>query len=568
LTKKPRILVVQSRPGEQPLAQCAGTLDLVYADSVPRALVLLQRERFDGVYADTGDMTLIRHAGTSLQADRILEKLSDGVAVIDADRRILWANAEFERWCGGPVEGRSFNEALGSDGVFRPDCDPLRAASSAGHSITCQHPVTGRFLELHISPSDTPDGQVSHFICVGRDVTAEKQQQQKLDAIHQAGRELAALDPRELDSFTVEERIDLLKTNIERYTRELFHYDVIDIRLLDSSGRLVPLITEGMPPEAAQLQLRAERTGNGVTGYVAATGKSYYCPDTAKEPLYIKGLAGARSSLTVPLIYHDKVVGTFNVESPNLNGFTEQDRQYLEIFSREIAAALHTLELLVAEKRSTASQSVELINREVAMPVDEILTSATALLDRYIGHDKEMAGRLQHILASARSLKQCINRVGETIVPVTPTDDKKEPEHPTLKGLRVLVADNDDRVRRSAHAILGRFGCVVETARDGKEALVMARLSPYDVVLADIRLPDMPGFEIFRRLREISQVGEVILMSAYGYDPHHSIVKAKQDGLRRVLFKPFRVDQLLDALERKPEPPPPTPPRAPVAVGT
>jgi hypothetical protein len=37
-------------------------------------------------------------------------------------------------------------------------------------------------------------------------------------------------------------------------------------------------------------------------------------------------------------------------------------------------------------------------------------------------------------------------------------------------------------------------------------------------------------------------------MTSYGYDPSHSLVKARQDGLRHVLFKPFRVDQLRDAL--------------------
>ena len=48
-------------------------------------------------------------------------------------------------------------------------------------------------------------------------------------------------------------------------------------------------------------------------------------------------------------------------------------------------------------------------------------------------------------------------------------------------------------------------------------------------------------------------------MTAYGYDPSHSIVKARQEGLRSVLYKPFRVDQLLDALANH-EPSPPKPP--------
>jgi CheY-like chemotaxis protein len=256
----------------------------------------------------------------------------------------------------------------------------------------------------------------------------------------------------------------------------------------------------------------------------------------------------------VPLIIQDKVIGTFNVESPRLNAFGEDDLKFVEIFSREIASALHTLQLLTAEKRSTATQSIEAISRAVALPVDEILAAATAVLDRYIGHDQEMGDKLRQILAGARSIKQSIQKVGEDLAVRPASATPSEAAHPCLKGLRLLVADNDERVRRSAHGILGGFGCVVETARDGQEALTMARLSTYDAILADIRLPDVPGYEAYRRLREIQPKARLILMTAYGYDAAHAIVKARQDGLRYVLFKPFRVDQLLDALENPPCP--------------
>ncbi len=76
----------------------------------------------------------------------------------------------------------------------------------------------------------------------------------------------------------------------------------------------------------------------------------------------------------------------------------------------------------------------------------------------------------------------------------------------------------------------------------------MARLGSYDAILADIRLPDVPGYEAYRKLREAQPRARVILMTSYGYDPSHTLVKARQDGLRHVLFKPFRVDQLLNAL--------------------
>ena len=409
----------------------------------------------------------------------------------------------------------------------------------------------GRVVDLHITPISEPDSPTPLLLALGRDVTALVQQQQKLDALHKAGRELSALSADQLADMSVAERIELLKLNIRRFTRDLLHYEVIEIRLLDpQTGRLEPLVQEGMIPGAANRVLLASADGQGVTGRVAATGKSYLCPDTTADPLYLPGAPGAHSSLTVPLIFQDKVIGTFNVESPKANAFAEADLQFAEIFSHEIAAALHTLELLQVEKSTSASQSVEAVSREVALPVDDILASATSILERYIGHDAEMADKIREIIVGARAIKQCIQKVGEDMAGPPNRRDAgptgKPP--PVLKGLRVLVADNDDRVRRSAHGLLGRWGCIVETARDGREALTMARLSTYDAILADIRLPDISGHEVYRRLREAQPQARVILMTGYGYDPTHALVNARQEGLRFVLFKPFRVDQLRDAL--------------------
>jgi CheY-like chemotaxis protein/PAS domain-containing protein len=558
VAERPRILVLEGPDHRAGDLLERGHLDweVVRVDSLDRVVTLLRQDHFDGFFADPSQAALRDGSAGLFQAEQILETLTDGVAVVDPDLRITWTNPTFDAWCGGPAVGRGFYEALGSPEILGPDYCPFHTAL-AGHAVATRlHGRDNRYFELHITPVQEPGGNVHRVICLGRDVTAEVQQQQKLDALHKAGRELAALAPEHLAEMGPEERIETLKLNIRRFTHDLLHYDVIEIRLLDRlTGRLEPLLEEGMTPEASQRALYAEAKGNGVTGFVAATGKSYVCPDTATDPLYIEGASGARSSLTVPLIYQEQVVGTFNVESPKLNAFGPTDLQFAEIFCREIATAVHTLELLSAEKRSTASQSVEAISREVALPVDDILAAATAVLDRYIGHDPEMGEKLRQILAGARSIKQCIQRVGEDIAPGSASPKPGDVEHPRLKGLRVLVADNDERVRKSAHGLLGRWGCVVETARDGQEALTMARLSTYDAILTDIRLPDMTGYDVYRGLREAQPQARVILMTAFGYDATHSIVKARQDGLRFVLYKPFRIDQLLNALEA-PEPEP------------
>jgi CheY-like chemotaxis protein len=541
-----------ARAGADWLRHCGLHGDIVHADTWNAGLEQLRCQLFDALLANPTDPGMLRGLRALVQSQHILASLPDGVAVVDADLRVRWANPAFEAWCGGPAAGRDFHEALGCAGLVAPDSRLFRAASDTPQTvITRLHGRNGRVIDLLITPISEEDSPKPLLLALGRDVTALVQQQQKLDALHRAGRELAALSADHLADMSVADRIELLKQNIRRFTRDLLHYDVIEIRLLDPrTGRLEPLVQEGMTADAGNRVLLAAPEGHGVTGHVAATGRSYLCPDTTTDPLYLPGAPGARSSLTVPLIFQDRVIGTFNVENPRPNAFGADDLQFAEIFSHEIAAALHTLELLQAEKSSTASQSVEAISREVALPVDDILAAATSILERYIGHDAEMADKIRKIIVGARSIKQSIQKVGEDMVPAgaRPATGVKEPPPPALKGLRVLVADNDDRVRRSAHGLLGRWGCVVETARDGQEALTMARLSTYDAILADIRLPDISGYEVYRRLREAQPHARVILMTGYGYDPTHALVKARQDGLRCVLFKPFRVDQLRDAL--------------------
>lgn len=556
MSGKPKVLILSSSDSGQKelIDQIQERYEPVVARTVAEGVALLEDNRFAGVYIARTDSANVLDASALLDAVRILEAIPDGVAVVTDELQILWANRQFEAWCQADhIIGKTFYEALGTPEILGPDFCPLHTALGSSQPSTSTLRLSdSRYFQVTGSPIVGEDELTHRLLVVVRDVTHEMLQQKKLSAIHQAGIELADLTPEEIAQMSVEERIELLKANIVHHTKHLLQFDTVEIRLLDQeTGRLEPLLAEGMEDQAAKRDLFAEPQGNGVTGFVAATGKSYLCEDTANDPLYLPGAPGAKSSLTVPLMLHDEVIGTFNVESPEPGAFDENDLQFLEIFSRDVAAALNTLELLVAEKMTTTSKSVEAIHREVAIPVDEILNDAVCLMERYIGHKSEVAERLRRVVANARDIKQLIQKVGEEITPSVPHPPvPAPPDRPTLRASRVLVADNDDSVRRAAHALLGRYGCVVETAHDGSEALSMARSGTYDVVLADIRLPDMSGYECFCQMREVLNIVPVILMTGFGYDPSHSIVKARQEGLETVLYKPFRVDQLLEAVER------------------
>ena len=273
---------------------------------------------------------------------------------------------------------------------------------------------------MHVAPVSEAGQPPQHLIVTVRDVTKEMLQQQKLAAIHQAGMELADLTPDELSHMTVEERIELLKSNILHYTKDLLHFDVVEIRLLDhETGRLEPLLAVGMEPEAAQRVLSAQPQDNGVTGLRRRRRARAICAKTRPKTRSIwKAVKGAKSSLTVPLVLHDQVIGTFNVESPEPRAFTrKRPACFLEIFTRDVAVSLNTLELLVAEKATAAAESVEAIHGAVALPVDEILNDAVNVMERYIGHEPKWSNGLQHILRNARDIKQVIQKVGQKLAP-------------------------------------------------------------------------------------------------------------------------------------------------------
>ncbi len=563
MASKPKLLFVgdaDSREREL-LDQLRQSYDVTQSANSLRALSRLARDSYSGLFVTSEHLGDAFQIGKLLENERILEGMPDGIVVLDAENTIIWGNGRLRAWVErDSVVGSNFYTVLGSPEILGPDFCPFHTALATGRpSTSTLRASDNRYFQVHAAPlfEGKPPLQPQHLIVTVREVTSEMLQQQKLAAIHQAGIELADLMPDELAVMSVEERIELLKKNILHFTKDLLNFDVVEIRLLDGrTGKLESLLAVGLVPEAAGRDLFARPQNNGVTGFVASTGKSYLCEDTAADPLYLEGCRGAKSSLTVPLVLHDEVIGTFNVESPEPRGFTESDLQFLEIFTRDVAVALNTLELLRAEKATTAAESVEAIHSAVALPVDDILNEAVNVMERYIGHEPEVVERLQAILRNARDIKQLIQRVGQKMAPTTaqPYTDEEQ-GRPALRGKRILVADADESVRSAAHNLLERYGCIVETAHDGREAVSMARNlaleGNYDVILVDIRLPDTTGYELLLKLQEFMDPLPLVLMTGFGYDPGHSIVKARQARLPLYgeLCKPFRLDQLLDTVE-------------------
>ena len=191
----------------------------------------------------------------------------------------------------------------------------------------------------------------------------------------------------------------------------------------------------------------------------------------------------------------------------------------------------------------------------MALPVDDILNDACNVMERYIGHEPEVVERLQSILRNARDIKQTIQKVGQSMAPAEaqPTSSASNCGR-RWSGSACWWSTPTNRSAARPTPSWIAIGCIVETAHDGSEAQFMVRSlandQRYDAIIADIRLPDMTGYDLL--LEAQGDDGS----RADGADdrlrlrPGHSIVRARQAGLQAVLYKPFRLDQLLETVEQ------------------
>ena len=534
-----------------------GNVDRV--SSALEAINRLSRKQYDAILFNGKQVSSEDVVVRLLQSERILDGMPDGLALVNSEMIVSWANKVLCDWSPEVhLQGKTVYEVLGDVELLGPNFCPFNTALATGAPAeSTLQTKDNRCFQVHVTPLTDFSSDNASLVVTISEVTIEILQQQKLAAIHQAGRQLTDLKPDEIFAMDTQARIDLLKDNIRHYTADLLDVDVVEIRLLEqSTGDLMPLLSVGIKQEAATRKLCAQSQGNGITGYVAATGKSYLCEDAAQDPLYLEAFDGGASSLTVPLMLHDTVIGTINVESNRQGAFNASDMQFLEIFSRDVAVALNTLELLVAQKNNAAQQSCEAIHSAVALPVDHILNDAVNVIEKHIGQDPEVVERLQRIVQNARDIRRVIQQIGQRMAPAEAVPAGCSHQlHEKIRGKRILVVDGDEQIVNDAHNLLERYGCIVEAAHSGDEAVSMFRNSrmdsAYDVVISAINLSDYSGYQLMLRLQKFVDHVPIALMTGFGWDPGHSIVKARQAGLhpKALLYKPFKLAQLLNVVE-------------------
>lgn len=546
--QQPRVLVLAGRvTGQQALTELLAqqfAVDLV--DRMDQAMAALRRETYDAVFADVGDFLPLERCLATQQSSLVLNTIGEGVCVVNASGGCVWSNNRmrsfspdvFEKVRQICLQARvTFSNQVGLG------TDPNRPPHKKFSFVASDR----QYFELMTSPVIDKNGRVRQVVAVVWDATGGRRLQQKIEAIDAAGHELSKLESDAIAKLTPAQRLQLLKDKIIAYSKDLLHFNHFAIRVLDKhSNKLELVIAEGLPAEAMDIDIYAQPEGNGISGYVAATGRSYICHDTEKDPRYVLGIEHCMSSLTVSLRLHDKVMGVFNIESETVGAFNEDDRQFAEIFGRYVAQALNILDLMVVERCTTSGRLAQGVVQEMAQPLNDIVTEAQSLMEEYIGDDT-MRGRLNQIVSHVDTIRHTLRDVaaGPKAILGSGQVEVKQVD-PLLAGRRILIADDELNIRQTIGDVLGKHGCVCTICKDGHEAVHLIEQQDFDLIISDIKMPHRNGYEIFAAARRLREDVPVVLMTGFGYDPHHSIVRASQEGLCGVMFKPFKVAQLLE----------------------
>ena len=113
--------------------------------------------------------------------------------------------------------------------------------------------------------------------------------------------------------------------------------------------------------------------------------------------------------------------------------------------------------------------------------------------------------------------------------------------------MRLLLVEDDRALSAELVELLQERGFAVDPVYDGKEAAFMGESEPYDAVILDLGLPEMPGLEVLRQWRSRKMTAPVLILTARG--AWHEKVEGFRVGADDYLAKPFHVEELLARLE-------------------
>ncbi|NQV23198.1 MAG: PAS domain S-box protein [Rhodopirellula sp.] len=193
----------------------------------------------------------------------------------------------------------------------------------------------------------------------------------------------------------------------------------------------------------------------------------------------------------------------------------------------------------------------------------ELFTQAERSLDRSeggLGIGLALVQRLTELHKGTVEVSSVVGEGSEFVVrlPVPPTDSPlpaspvTESDQPATRSLKVLVVDDNADTVQSFTMLLKAVGHDVRSAHDGPTAVQVALDFRPDVMLLDIGLPGLNGYEVAKRIRQKPDFENVVLVALTGYGQDSDRQSSLQAGFDHHLVKPARLSQLQQILAKVP----------------
>lgn len=110
---------------------------------------------------------------------------------------------------------------------------------------------------------------------------------------------------------------------------------------------------------------------------------------------------------------------------------------------------------------------------------------------------------------------------------------------------KVLVVDDDDSIRNLLLTLLRRRAMTCDGAADGEEAIGLLENQQYSLILLDLMMPKMDGFQVIRELRMRGNTTPIVVVTAAG---QARVSTLDPNQVKAVLSKPFEISQLVDTV--------------------
>ena len=130
----------------------------------------------------------------------------------------------------------------------------------------------------------------------------------------------------------------------------------------------------------------------------------------------------------------------------------------------------------------------------------------------------------------------------------TATAAKKKAGPKKPQEINILVVDDEKNLTLAMRRLLSAEGYSTQTAGSGGEALEVVKEKDYDLIFLDVNMPEMNGLETFKKLKKVTPKSAVIMITGYGKTLKTLVEEAMGLGVRKVIDKPFKINQITEAI--------------------